>query len=57
MGIWILNAAVLNGGNELAAKHVLVEGNQIERIIEAGTAPDTSGHTVIDAQGKFLAPG
>lgn len=57
MGIWILNAAVLTGGNERAAKHVLAEGNQIKSIIDAGTAPDTSGHTVLDAQGKLLTPG
>lgn len=57
MGIWILNATVLTDGNEQAAKHVLVEGNRIESIIEAGTTPDTAGHTVIDAQGKLLTPG
>lgn len=57
MGIWILNAAVVSEGKEQTTKHVLVEGNRIESIIEAGTVPDTAGHTVIDAQGKLLTPG
>lgn len=57
MGIWILNAAVVTNGNEQAAKHVLVEGNEIKSIIEAGETPDTAGCTVIDAKGKLLTPG
>ncbi|CAG7621198.1 dihydroorotase [Paenibacillus allorhizosphaerae] len=56
MGIWILNAAVVTANNELKTKHVLVEGGIIEKVAE-GAAPETTGHTVIDAQGKLLTPG
>lgn len=58
MGIWILNASVSAGGNELKKKHVFANGERIEQIVDAGEAlPDTTGHKVIDAQGKLLAPG
>ncbi|MEK8129752.1 dihydroorotase [Paenibacillus filicis] len=58
MGIWILNASVVGTGNERAAKHVLVEGQIVARILDGGAAiPDTTGHTVIDAAGKLLTPG
>ncbi|TVY09572.1 dihydroorotase [Paenibacillus cremeus] len=55
MGIWILNAAVASGEG---LRHVLVEGKQIESILNAGgAAPEVAGHTVIDAAGKLLTPG
>ncbi|KPV57010.1 dihydroorotase [Paenibacillus sp. A3] len=58
MGIWILNASLAAGGNELKKKHVFANGERIEQIVDAGEAlPDTAGHTIIDAQGKLLAPG
>ncbi|MCS7459293.1 dihydroorotase [Paenibacillus doosanensis] len=58
MGIWILNAQVVASGNELETRHILVEGNTIESIIDAASGqPDTAGHTVVDAAGKLLAPG
>ncbi|MBE1443188.1 dihydroorotase [Paenibacillus sp. OAS669] len=58
MGIWILNAQVVASGNELAKQHILVEGNIIEKIVDAaGDQPDTAGHTVIDAAGKLVTPG
>ncbi|SDC75308.1 dihydroorotase [Paenibacillus sp. UNCCL117] len=58
MGIWILNASVVGAGNERTTKHVLVEGNTVARIAEAGeAAPDTAGHTVVDAAGRLLTPG
>ncbi|WP_079910460.1 dihydroorotase [Paenibacillus sp. 32352] len=58
MGIWILNAQVVASGNELAKQHILVEGNVIEKIVDAaGGQPDTAGHTVIDAAGKLVTPG
>ncbi|CAG7605349.1 Dihydroorotase [Paenibacillus solanacearum] len=56
MGIWILNAAVVTADNTQTTKHILVEGGIIEKIAE-GAAPDTAGHTAIDAQGKLLTPG
>ncbi|MEK3915120.1 dihydroorotase [Paenibacillus sp. FSL H7-0331] len=58
MGIWILNAQTVASGNELAKRHILVEGQLIEQIIEAGdTLPDTAGHEVIDAAGKLVTAG
>lgn len=58
MGIWILNAQVVASGNELAKRHILVEGKTIETIIDAANGqPDTAGHTVVDAAGKLVAPG
>lgn len=57
MGIWILNAQVVAEGNQLAKKHILVEGSTIESIVEAAAQPDTAGHTVIDAAGKLVTPG
>ncbi|GAA4857590.1 dihydroorotase [Paenibacillus vulneris] len=58
MGIWILNAQVVASGNELVKQHILVEGNIIEKIVDAaGGQPDTAGHTVIDAAGKLVTPG
>jgi len=58
MGIWILNAQVVASGNELAKRHILVEGKTIETIVDAANGrPDTAGHTVVDAAGKLVAPG
>ncbi|NOU95373.1 dihydroorotase [Paenibacillus sp. LMG 31456] len=58
MGIWILNAQTVATGNELTKKHILLEGNTIEQMIEAaGALPETAGHTVIDAAGKLVTPG
>ncbi|WP_028549313.1 dihydroorotase [Paenibacillus sp. UNC451MF] len=58
MGIWILNAQVVASGNELTKQHILVEGNVIEKIVDAAKEqPDTAGHTVIDAAGKLVTPG
>ncbi|ULL17561.1 dihydroorotase [Paenibacillus sp. H1-7] len=58
MGIWILNAQVVATGNELAKRHILVEGNVVETIIDAANGvPDTAGHTVVDAAGKLVTPG
>ncbi|WP_281888075.1 dihydroorotase [Paenibacillus sp. YYML68] len=58
MGIWITNACAVSAGNELEACHVLVEGDQVARIVRGQDGqPNTSGHTVIDAAGKLLTPG
>ncbi|MFE5319838.1 dihydroorotase [Paenibacillus sp. NPDC056579] len=58
MGIWILNAQVVATGNELAKRHILVEGNVVETIIDAANGvPDTAGHTVVDAAGNLVTPG
>jgi dihydroorotase len=58
MGIWILNAQTVASGNELNKRHIFVEGQTIAKIIEAnGNQPDTTGHEVIDANGKLVTPG
>lgn len=60
MGTWILNGKVSAGGNELAAKHILIEGNVISKIVDAsaGVWPDhTDGHEIIDAKGHLVSAG
>lgn len=58
MGTWIRNASVLAEGNRLESRHVLIEDGKIVRIVAAaGAVDDTSGHEVIEAEGKLLTPG
>jgi dihydroorotase len=59
MGVWILNGKVSAGGNELTAKHILVEDGHISKILEtaSGSAPETAGHEIIDAEGKLVSAG
>jgi len=60
MGVWILNAKVNAGGNELAEKHILIEGQAIAKVADAsdGVWPDhTDGHEIIDAKGRLVSPG
>lgn len=56
MGIWIVNGSFTGHNNSPhAAKHLFIEEGKIVKITE--TAPDTTGHEVIDAAGKLVAPG
>ncbi|PZE22627.1 dihydroorotase [Paenibacillus xerothermodurans] len=58
MGIWIVNANTVAADNELAKQHILLEGNVIAKIVDAGDGmPDTAGHQVIDAAGRLVTPG
>lgn len=60
MGVWILNGKMAAGGNELAAKHILIEGSVITKIVDAskGVWPDhTDGHDIIDAKGHLVTAG
>jgi dihydroorotase len=60
MGVWILNGKIAASGNELVAKHILIEGAAISKIVDASTGiwPDhTDGHEIIDAKGHLVSAG
>jgi dihydroorotase len=61
LGIWIINASILNADNHrLEAKRVFVDNGIIERIDDEfahGNAFDGAGHQVIDAKGRLLSAG
>jgi dihydroorotase len=61
MGIWIINASIVNAdNNRLEAKRVFVDNGIIERIDDEtadGNAFDGAGHQVIDAKGRLLSAG
>lgn len=61
MGTWILNGKVAGADNGLAAKHILIEGSVIAKIVAAedadGHGLPTDGHETIDAQGRLVSPG
>jgi dihydroorotase len=58
MGIWILNGSIVDAQNEKTKRHLLIEGGIIEKMVSAKhELPDTTGHEVIDAAGKLVAPG
>ncbi|TBL78180.1 dihydroorotase [Paenibacillus thalictri] len=58
MGIWILNASVVQAANDTAAKHIFIDGDKIGQIVDAASGlPDTAGHETIDAAGKLVTPG
>jgi len=59
MGIWVVNGFTVNALDERVQRHFLIEDGKIAQVINAAgaTAPDTAGHTVIDAAGKLVAPG
>jgi len=44
-----------NGGPPLANASIIIEGNRIRTIAQAGNPP--AGATVIDARGKYIVPG
>lgn len=55
MGIWIVNANVVGEEDRLVKRHVHIESGIIKNVCEE--VPDTTGHEVIDADGKLLSPG
>ncbi|MCD1261644.1 dihydroorotase [Paenibacillus athensensis] len=58
MGIWVVNGFTVNALDERVKRHFFIEDGKIAKVLEAdGAAPDTAGHTVIDAAGKLVAPG
>ncbi|MBP1992770.1 dihydroorotase [Paenibacillus eucommiae] len=57
MGIWILNGFTVDADNEQTQRHICIEDGIIIQVINGGEAPDTAGHTVIDAAGKLVSPG
>ncbi|MFC5450154.1 dihydroorotase [Paenibacillus aestuarii] len=59
MGIWILNGQTVAADNTVTKKHFYIENDKIAQVVDAvdGSLPDTSGHEVIDAAGKLVAPG
>lgn len=58
MGLWILNASVVAGGNERLNKHIFTEDGIVAKIIDAGGGlPETAGHETIDAGGRLVTAG
>ncbi|MFB9325398.1 dihydroorotase [Paenibacillus aurantiacus] len=58
MALWVLNGSIWDENEaKLVKKHVRIEGGMIEAIVDADTAPDTSGHETIDASGKLVSAG
>lgn len=59
MGTWILNGWVNGEGSRSDHKHIFVEAGKIVRIVDAADneEPDMTGHEVIDAKGRLVAPG
>lgn len=56
MGMWILNGKMLDASGKETTGHVLVDNGKIAAITN-GELPDTTGHEVIEAEGKLVSPG
>ncbi len=59
MGIWIQNGFIVDRNNKQTRKHIFIQNETIADIVDAdgAAAPNTEGHTVIDASGKLVSPG
>lgn len=65
MGTWIINGLIAQetnnlqqAGENLVQKHLYIEDGKVVSIMEALEGlPELSGHNVIDAAGKLVAPG
>jgi dihydroorotase len=67
MGIWIINGKIWDSAKgQLDKSHIFVENGKIAQIVRAGEGSDLaelgnnpaeSGHEVIDAQNRLVAPG
>ncbi|MBP3964277.1 dihydroorotase [Paenibacillus lignilyticus] len=59
MALWIINGLVWDEQTgETARKHVRIENGLIAAIADAASGePDTTGHDIIDAQGKLISAG
>lgn len=58
MALWVLNGSIWDENEgKLVTKHVRIEGEMIEAIVDGESAPDTNGHDTIDAAGKLVSAG
>ncbi|MFS0839537.1 dihydroorotase [Paenibacillus sp. 1P03SA] len=57
MGMWILNGKMLDASGKETTGHVLVDNGKIAAITNGEELPDTTGHEVIEAEGKLVSPG
>ncbi|MGO4346347.1 dihydroorotase [Paenibacillus sp. MCAF9] len=58
MSLWIINGNVWNEtSGSLESKHIRIENNKIEAIIDGSESVDTGSAEVVDAKGKLVSPG